>query len=110
MTAMTTRILPSYIVFDEQGRPWLEGTGRKVVEIVIDSRAGLSAAQIHEAHPDLPMAKIHAALAYYFDHQAELDGEIARTEAYVASVRSQNPATITRQMLKSRLNGRDGHQ
>lgn len=36
----TSRTLPSHIVFDEQGRPWLEGTGRKVVEIAIDNRAG----------------------------------------------------------------------
>jgi uncharacterized protein (DUF433 family) len=49
---LTTRSLPSHIAFDEQGRPWVEGTGRKVVEIAIDHRAGLMAAQIHDAHPD----------------------------------------------------------
>lgn len=40
---LTSCTLPSHIVFDEQGRPWLEGTGRKVIEVAIDSRAGLSA-------------------------------------------------------------------
>jgi uncharacterized protein (DUF433 family) len=103
--AMTfpARTLPSHIVSDEQGRPWVEGTGRKVLEIAIDSRTGLSAAQIHEAHPDLPLAKIHAALAYYFDHQAELDADIARIDQFVENIRAENPNKITRQMLEARL-------
>ena len=100
---LTSRTLPSHIVFDEQGRPWVEGTGRKVVEIAIDSRAGLSAEQIHQAHPDIPLAKIHAALAYYFDHQAELDEEIARIEKFVKDVQSQSPRTLTRDILEARL-------
>jgi uncharacterized protein (DUF433 family) len=103
MPTMTTRALPSHIEFDEQGRPWIEGTGRKVVEIAIDRRAGLSAEQIHEAHPDLPLAKIHAALAYYFDHQPELDGEIAQIVKYVEEVKKQHPNKITREMLEARL-------
>jgi len=100
---LTSRVLRSHIVFDEQGRPWVEGTGRKVVEIAIDSRAGLSAGQIHEAHPDLPLAKIHAALAYYFDHQAELDGEIAQLAKYVEEIKAQHPNKITRETLEVRL-------
>jgi len=100
---LTTRALPSYIVFDEQGRPWIEGTGRKVIEVAIDTRAGMSADQIHEAHPDLPLARIHAALTYYFDHQSELDDEIARIEAYVEEVKAQHPTRITREMLQARL-------
>jgi uncharacterized protein (DUF433 family) len=55
---LTSRTLPSHIVFDEQGRAWVEGTGRKVSEIVIDHQAGLTAGEIHEARPDLPLAKI----------------------------------------------------
>jgi uncharacterized protein (DUF433 family) len=101
---LTTRTLPSHIVFDEQGRPWVEGTGRKVIEIAIDHRAGLSAAQIHDAHSDLPLAKIHAALAYYFDHQAELDAEIARIEEFVKAARAEKLDQITRDVLRARLN------
>lgn len=100
---LTSRILPSHIVFDEHGRPWLDGTGRKVVELAIDNRAGLSAAQIHEAHPDLPLAKIHAALAYYYDHQAELDSEIEQLERFVDQVQSRHPNRVTRQELEDRL-------
>jgi uncharacterized protein (DUF433 family) len=100
---LTARTLPSHIVFDEQGRPWVEGTGRKVVEIAIDRRAGLSAEQIHEAHTDLSLAKIHAALAYYFDHQAELDAEVARIESFVEETRAQSRVVVTRENLQARL-------
>ena len=99
---LTARTLPSHIVFDDRGRPWVEGTGRKVVEIAIDSRAGLSAAQIHEAQ-DIPLSKVHAALAYYFDHQAELDAEIARIEKFVDDARAATPRALTREMLEARL-------
>ena len=99
---LTTRTLPSHIVFDEEGRPWIDGTGRKVVEIAIDRRAGRSAEQIHEAHPDLSLAKIHAALAYYFDHQAELDAEIARMETFVEGNRAQKPPKVRGEILRAR--------
>jgi len=74
MTAVTT----SHIVLDDRGRPWIEGTTAKVIEVVMDKMNGLTPEQIHESHPHLPLAKIHAALAYYYDHQAELDAEIER--------------------------------
>ena len=31
---------------------------------------------MHYQHPDLSLAQIHAALAYYFDHQDEFDRQI----------------------------------
>jgi hypothetical protein len=32
--------------------------------------------EMHLQHPHLPLAKIHAALAYYYDHQSEFDVQI----------------------------------
>ena len=37
-----------------------------------------TAQELHEAHPDLTLAQIHAALAYYYDHKAELDAQSER--------------------------------
>jgi hypothetical protein len=31
---------------------------------------------MHYQHPHLSLAQIHAALAYYFDHQTEFDQQI----------------------------------
>jgi uncharacterized protein (DUF433 family) len=69
----------SHISFDDRGRPWVEGTNTKVVEIVFDVLAyGWSAEEIHQHHPHLSQVKIQAALSYYSDHQGEIDAEVER--------------------------------
>lgn len=84
-----TAVLTSHIVLDDRSRPWIEGTNIKVVEVVLDHLAhGLSPEEIHKHHPDLPLAKIYAALAYYYDHQGELDAEIERQVKSVAAMRA----------------------
>jgi uncharacterized protein (DUF433 family) len=57
-------------------RAQIAGGGIRVAAIaVLYVQGGLSAAWISESLR-LPLAQIHAALAYYYDHQAELDSEI----------------------------------
>jgi uncharacterized protein (DUF433 family) len=79
----------SHIVFDDRGRPLLEGTTTKVMEVALEKVAwGWDAEEIHKQHPHLPLAKIHAALAYYYDHQAEMDAEIERDLREVEAMRA----------------------
>ena len=92
-----------YIDLDDHGRPWISGTQIKVVEVVLDHIAsGFSPAEIHLQHPDLSLGQIHAALAYYFDHQTELDAEIQRQVADADRRRSQNLDSPGRRRLRSR--------
>jgi len=61
------------------GEPaWLESHPRtRVAQIVMDYVGhGWSPDEIQRQHPYLTLAEIHAALAYYFDHTAEIDAEI----------------------------------
>jgi uncharacterized protein (DUF433 family) len=49
----------------------------RVAQIVMDYLAyGWSADEIHRQHPDLALAAVHSAMAYYYDNQAEIDAEI----------------------------------
>jgi uncharacterized protein (DUF433 family) len=49
----------------------------RVAQIVMDYLAhGWSAEEMCRQHPYLRPAEAHAALAYYFDHQDEIDKEI----------------------------------
>ncbi len=92
MTAVTT----SHIVLDEGGRPWVEGTSTKVVEIILDKMAyGWGPEQIHHNHPHLPLSKIYAAFTYYYDHQTEIDAEIQRQLKYVDDLRAEAEAAGT---------------
>jgi uncharacterized protein (DUF433 family) len=69
----------THIVRDEKGVVWIDKANVKVIEVVLDHVAyGWSADEIHEQYPHLSLARIHAALAYYYDHQAEFDAEISK--------------------------------
>jgi uncharacterized protein (DUF433 family) len=92
MTAVTT----SHIVLDERGRPWVEGTNTKVVEIVLYKLAyGWDPEEIHRNHPHLPLSKIYAAFTYYYDHQAEIDAQIQSDLKFADDMRAQAEAAGT---------------
>ena len=67
-----------HIVLDEAKPPIIAGTATKVIELVLDNRSyGWSPEELHFQHPHLTLGQIHSALAYYWDHQEELDQDIA---------------------------------
>jgi uncharacterized protein (DUF433 family) len=56
----------------------------RVAQIVMDYLAhGWSAEEICRQHPNLSPAEVHAAMAYYFDHQSAIDAEVADESAQV---------------------------
>ena len=66
-----------HIELSPQGVPMISETAIKVVEIVLDRMAHhWDADEIQRQHPALSLAQIHSALAYYYDHQAEMDRDI----------------------------------
>ena len=72
-------VATTHIEIDERGVAWITDANTKVIEVVLDRVAyGWSPEEIHFQHPTLSLAQIHAALTYYYDHQAELDAEIVR--------------------------------
>jgi hypothetical protein len=49
----------------------------RVAQIAMDYlEHGWSVDEMCHQHPSLTLAEAHAAMAYYFDHQAEIDREI----------------------------------
>lgn len=88
--AAMTSAVSAHIRLDATGVAWIDDTNIKVIEIVLDRLAhGWSPEEIHFQHPHLSLAQIHAALAYYFDHQAQLDAEIAQGSEAVRRLREQ---------------------
>ena len=66
-----------HIWLDEQGRPWIDETRIKVIEVVMPHLAqGWSAETLHDNYPHLSLAQIYAALGYYHDHKAEIDRQM----------------------------------
>jgi uncharacterized protein (DUF433 family) len=86
MSTAATRY--EHIVLDDHGVPTIAGTTMKVVELVLDRDAhGWSAEELKFQHPYLSLGQIHSALAFYWDHQAELDSDISRRVAKMDQIR-----------------------
>ena len=67
----------THIRLDANGVAWVDDTNVKVIEVVLDHLAyGWSPEEMHYQHPHLSLAQIHAALAYYVDHQPEFDAQV----------------------------------
>ncbi len=95
-------VINSLIEIDEKGVPWVSGANTKVVEGVLDKIGyGWSPEEMHFQHPHLSMAQIHAALSYYYEHQAEVDADIERRDRYVEELRAQQPDSPLRQRLRA---------
>lgn len=62
------------------GIPVVAGTRTPVRAIAGYYQMGLTADEILQSLPHLSLAQLHAALAYYFDHQKEIDRDIARSK------------------------------
>jgi len=66
-----------HIELNAKGQPGIDGTRTRVFDIVLDQIAyHWDAEEIQRQHPDLTLAQIHSTLAYYYDHQAEVDAMI----------------------------------
>ncbi len=68
------------------GKARIEGTRIRVNNVVFLHQQGMNDAGILEAYPDLTMAQIHAALAYYYDNREEIDGELSADKAWADSL------------------------
>lgn len=85
MSAVETRY--QHVILNEAKVPTIAGTTMKVIELVLDSIAyGWSPEELHFQHPYLTLGQIHSALAYYWDHQEELDQDIERRLEFVDQV------------------------
>jgi uncharacterized protein (DUF433 family) len=66
----------------------------RVAQIVMDYLGhGWSVEEMCRQHPHLSAAEAHAAMAYYFDHQDEIDAEIAAEDEAVRSALAAAPET-----------------
>ncbi len=104
---MTAAETITHLVRDERGVAWIDGKNVKVIEVVLDHLAyGWSADAIHEQHPHLSLAEIHSALAYYYDHTAELDAQIAGQEETLKRLRTATGESALQQRLRNAVKSR----
>lgn len=76
----------------------------RVAQLVMDHLAhGWSAEKICEEYPHLRPAEVHSAMAYYYDHRQEIEGEIeAEIKAIDAARAAAAPSAV---VLRLRAKG-----
>lgn len=75
------------------GKPRIAGTRIKVQHVAIwYERMGLSPDEIVSTWPHLTLADVHAALAYYYTHRAQIDTDIREGEEFAETIRAGQPS------------------
>lgn len=76
------------------GRPHLASSRITVADVVLlHLRLGQSLEEIAGKH-DLPLAALHSAMAYYYDHREEIDRAIADDDAFQQAFQRHNPSPL----------------
>lgn len=79
-----------HVVLNEDGIPSIAGTTMKVKELVAERLAwGWSPEELLINHPDLTLGQIFSALAYYADHQDEIEAAVEADDRLAEELRRQ---------------------
>jgi uncharacterized protein (DUF433 family) len=94
--AMSQRSLSDRIVSTpgvRGGKPRIAGHRITVSDVAIwHERLAMSPDDIVSEYPTITLSDAHAALAYYYDHRDEVDGEILEGEEFVNKLRAGAPS------------------
>src|SRR3954463_12850354 len=84
------------------GKPHIIGRRLTVSDIAFFHLTwGMSVEQI-AADYDLTLASVHAALAYYYDHQAEIDQRTADDDAFAEEMEKKFPSRFQERLKELR--------
>jgi uncharacterized protein (DUF433 family) len=92
----------NHILIDDAGVARIDGTRLKVVHLVKEMlQRKASPDQLRETFPHLSLAQIHAALAYYYDHQSQLEAQSRDESAEFDSASANAEPTPGREKLRN---------
>ena len=84
--------------------PESPATGSVQNIVVGHERLGKSPDEIASEY-GLSLADVYAALAYYFDHRAEIDRSIEASDAFVEALRRTTPSKVRQKLQQHSVHG-----
>jgi uncharacterized protein (DUF433 family) len=82
------------------GKPHIAGRRITVPQIVVwHEQMGYSVDEIATLY-DLTLSEIYSALAYYYDHKAEIDRILADSEAFAETLRQKTPSLLAQKLYE----------
>jgi uncharacterized protein (DUF433 family) len=100
---MSTPTSYAHIEIRPDGKAWLIGTQTKVLEVALNRIAHhWDGDEIQRGLPFLTLGQIYSCLAYYYDHQAEMDHIIEEQLKFVERSRAQAGESILKAKLRAK--------
>lgn len=97
-----TTVAYGHIEIAADGTATILGTKTKVVEVALDRLAyHWDADEIKRQHPHLTLGEIHSALAWYYDHQEDMDREIQSQLETVRQIKTSVGESLVRSKVKA---------
>lgn len=85
------------------GKPRIAGTRITVKDVVLmHLKAGMPLAQIAGTY-NLPLAALYEAMAYYYNHKADMDSMMEEDDAFVEALRRNNPSLLQKKLQSLRV-------
>jgi uncharacterized protein (DUF433 family) len=82
------------------GKPRIAGHRIRVQDIVIwHERLGYSPDEVVSHYPQLTLADVYAALAYYHDHREAIDTDIREGEDLASALQRQIPSKLAQKLV-----------
>ena len=79
-----------HVVLNEEKQLIIKGTRIKLLQLVLDKIAyGWSPEELQFQHPELTLGQVYSGLAYYADHQEELDRQIQNQLKQIEQLRKK---------------------
>jgi uncharacterized protein (DUF433 family) len=86
------------------GRACIAGHRVRVLDIVVwHEHQGMTPDEIVSHVPTISLGDVHAALAYYFDHVAEIQEEMRTERRFVEEFRSNHRSPLETKLRQERL-------
>lgn len=100
---IATPVSYPHLRLDDKGRPWVVGANVKVIEIAADYLAHRSSVEeMAYQFPHLTPSMIHSALAYFYDHREEMEGEINRSlNSYLKELQADRNSPLHRRLREA---------
>ena len=92
-----------HVILTDKGAPVIAGTNFKVKQLILERQAhGSSPEELAFQHPQLSLAQVYSALAYYEDHKETMDALMREGDARAEALKGTLDATQLKETIKSR--------
>lgn len=101
---------PVPLTVNSDGVVWIGGTRVSLDTVIAVFKQGATPEDIVQRYPSLKLGDIYASLAFYFNHQAEVEAYLQQRRQTAQDVRDINETRFKAQALRVRLQERSAEQ